>query len=113
MTTLPTAPPRNGYAAPWDARVGCVTTTSERESRRTIHSPRLTRAADHIELNDWPPPRAAIVPRIRIGKRWINVLWVLPIGAAVPIVMIAVAQAPRDIPAIEAFIQRYPGVPRS
>jgi len=24
-------------------------------------------------LNDWPPPRAATVPRMRIGKRWINV----------------------------------------
>jgi methionine sulfoxide reductase catalytic subunit len=73
----------------------------------------LTRAEDRIQLDIWNryiPPRAAMVPRIRIGRRWINVLWALPIGAAALIVIIAVAQALRDIPAIEAFIQRYPGV---
>jgi methionine sulfoxide reductase catalytic subunit len=61
-------------------------------------------------MDDWLLPRAAMVPHIRIGNRWIKVLWALPIGAAALIVMIAIAQALRDIPAIEAFIQRYPGV---
>jgi methionine sulfoxide reductase catalytic subunit len=70
----------------------------------------LTPAPGGIELEDWLPPRAARVPHIRIGRRWINVFWAVPIGAAALIVMIAVAQALRDIPAIEAFIQRYPGV---
>jgi methionine sulfoxide reductase catalytic subunit len=47
---------------------------------------------------------------VRIGKRWINVLWaVLPIGLGL-IILIAVAQSLREIPAVEAFIRRYPGV---
>jgi DMSO/TMAO reductase YedYZ molybdopterin-dependent catalytic subunit/thiosulfate reductase cytochrome b subunit len=64
-------------------------------------------------LDDWNrniPPRPAIVPHIRIGKRWINVLWALPIAALALIILIAVAQSLREIPAVEAFIQRYPGV---
>ena len=32
-------------------------------------------------LNHWMPPQDGIVPRIRIGKRWVNALWALPIGA--------------------------------
>jgi DMSO/TMAO reductase YedYZ molybdopterin-dependent catalytic subunit/thiosulfate reductase cytochrome b subunit len=53
------------------------------------------------------------VPRIRIGKSWFSVLWAVPIAAVALIVMIAVAQALRDIPAVEAFLQRYPGVPQA
>src|SRR5215470_874665 len=78
-----------------------------------IHDPlaaTLTGAEDHISPVDWPAPRAAMVPRIRIGNRWINVLWAVPIAALALIVIIAVAQALRDIPAIEAFLRRYPGV---
>jgi methionine sulfoxide reductase catalytic subunit len=86
-----------------------MTTAAEGVATHDPLAADLTRAEDRIQLDDWPPPRAAMVPRIRIGKRWINVLWALPIGAAVLIVMIAVAQALRDVPAVEAFIQRYPG----
>jgi methionine sulfoxide reductase catalytic subunit len=87
-----------------------MTTAAESVPTHDPLAAELTRAEDRIRLDDWPPPRAAIVPQIRIGTRWINVLWVLPIGAAALIVMIAVAQALRDIPAIEDFIRRYPGV---
>jgi DMSO/TMAO reductase YedYZ molybdopterin-dependent catalytic subunit/thiosulfate reductase cytochrome b subunit len=70
----------------------------------------LSRAEDHISPADWPAPRAAMVPRIRIGSRWINVLWAVPIAALALIIIVAVAQALRDVPAVDAFIQRYPGV---
>ena len=41
----------------------------------------LTTADDRIVLSDWTPPREGIVPRIRIGSRWISILWALPVGA--------------------------------
>ena len=42
----------------------------------------LTGADDRLRLNHWMPPQAGIVPRIRIGRRWVSILWGLPIGAA-------------------------------
>ena len=42
----------------------------------------LTGADDRLLLNHWMPPQAGIVPRIRIGQRWVSTLWALPIGAA-------------------------------
>src|SRR5690242_17199124 len=41
----------------------------------------LTPADDRILLNHWLPPQEGIVPRVRIGRRWISVLWALPIAA--------------------------------
>ena len=72
---------------------------------------RLTGADDRLRLNEWLPPRAGAIPRIRIGTRWINVLWVLPLGFAVLVFAIAVAQGLRGLPAVQAFLVRYPGVP--
>ena len=42
----------------------------------------LSAADDRIIMSEWLPPQEGIVPRIRIGRRWINILWALPIGAA-------------------------------
>src|SRR5215831_14740535 len=92
--------------------------TTSLESVRT-HDPLaadLTPAGPRIQLDEWNrniPPRRPIVPHIRIGKRWINVMWALPIAGAALIVLIAVAQDLRGIPAVEAFLQRYPGVPQA
>ena len=76
----------------------------------------LTPAGASIQLDEWNryiSPRRPIVPHIRIGKRWINVLLALPVAAAALIILIAVAQALREIPAVEALMQRYPGVARA
>ena len=40
---------------------------------------RLSAADDRVRLNHWLPPQAGVVPKIRIGQRWINVLWALPL----------------------------------
>ena len=37
----------------------------------------LTGADDRLRLNHWLPPQDGIVPRVRIGQRWVNVLWAL------------------------------------
>ena len=54
-----------------------------------------------------------MVPKIRIGQRWINVLWSLPVGFVVIVICVAVAQALRELPVVQDFLVRYPGVPPS
>ena len=70
----------------------------------------LTGADDRLLLSHWLPPQAGIVPRIRIGERWVSVLWGLPIGVTALIILIAVAQSLRELPSVTAFIKRYPGI---
>jgi sulfoxide reductase catalytic subunit YedY len=86
---------------------------NETRKVRLPHDPlaaSLTGADDRLRLSDWLPPQWGIVPRIRIGQRWISTLWALPIGAAALIVLIAIAQSLRDLPDVKAFIEHYPGI---
>src|SRR6185437_833240 len=73
-------------------------------------TPTLSAADDRITLSNWLPPQQGIVPVIRIGKRWISILWALPIGAVALVILIAVAQDLRQLPGVEAFIREYPGI---
>jgi methionine sulfoxide reductase catalytic subunit len=73
----------------------------------------LTFADDRIRLNHWLPPQVGVMPKIRIGQRWINVAWALPIGFVIIVVGVAIAQALRELPAVQDFLVRYPGAPRS
>ena len=68
----------------------------------------LTGADDRILLNNWLPPQAGVVPKIRIGRRWINVLWALPLGFVLGVIGIAVAQGLRELPTVQDFLMRYP-----
>jgi DMSO/TMAO reductase YedYZ molybdopterin-dependent catalytic subunit/thiosulfate reductase cytochrome b subunit len=56
------------------------------------------------------PSQRGIAPRIRIGGRWINPLWVLPLGTAALLCVIALAQSLRELPAIATFIEQHPGI---
>ena len=81
-----------------------------------IHDPiaaNLSPADDRVFLSDWLPPQAGVVPKIRIGHRWINVLWAVPLGSILLVLGVAVAQALRELPAVQAFLVRYPGSPPS
>jgi len=90
-----------------------MTTAAESVPKHDPLAADLTSAGAGIKLGEWDryiTSRRPIVPHIRIGKRWINILWAeLPIalGLTIPI---AVAQGLRNIPVVEAFIRRYPGV---
>jgi DMSO/TMAO reductase YedYZ molybdopterin-dependent catalytic subunit/thiosulfate reductase cytochrome b subunit len=75
--------------------------------------PSLTGADDRVVLSDWLPPRFGVVPKVRIGRRWINVLWALPLGFVLAVIGVAVAQALRELPAVQEFLVRYPGIPPS
>ncbi|HEY9643439.1 MAG TPA: molybdopterin-dependent oxidoreductase [Coleofasciculaceae cyanobacterium] len=83
---------------------------------RPKHDPlaeKLTFADDRINLSDWTPPREGIIPRIRFGTRWISILWALPIGSALFILAIALAQSLRELESVKAFIAYYPGIPQA
>src|SRR5260370_37175352 len=73
----------------------------------------LSDADDCIRLNHWMKPQLGIAPRIRIGSRWINTLWGLPIGAAALLYLIALAQSLRELPGVQAFIREHPGIAQS
>ena len=70
----------------------------------------LSSADDRIVLSHWTPPRDGIVPHIRFAKRWFNLLWLIPIGAAGLVLLIALAQSLRELPGVQAFIRQYPGI---
>jgi sulfoxide reductase catalytic subunit YedY len=70
----------------------------------------LTSADDSVRLDHWMAPQPGIVPRIRIGRRWVNTLWALPLGAAGLLCLIALAQSLRELPAVTTFIQQHPGI---
>ncbi|MCC6297803.1 MAG: molybdopterin-dependent oxidoreductase [Anaerolineales bacterium] len=69
----------------------------------------LSEAEDRVRLDKWMPPQTGTAPSIRIGKRWINILWAIPITVVLLILGVAVAQELRTMPAVQEFIQRYPG----
>ena len=56
------------------------------------------------------PPQNGIAPRIRIGQRWINTLWGLPMAAAALLCLVALAQSLRELSGVEAFIRQHPGI---
>ncbi len=81
-----------------------------------VHDPieaDLSLADDRILLSDWLPPQQGIVPRIRVGKRWYNILWALPIAFVLLVAGVAIAQALREVPSVQVFLQHYPGAPAS
>lgn len=55
------------------------------------------------------PSASAVFPTLRVGRRWINLLWMLPVVAVGFAVIIALAIWLRTIPSVESFIDHYPG----
>ncbi len=74
---------------------------------------RLSVADDRVRLSHWLPPQAGVAPNIRIGRRWINVLWALPLIFVLLVAGVAASQALRQLPGVQDFLVRYPGVARS
>jgi methionine sulfoxide reductase catalytic subunit len=69
----------------------------------------LTKAEDHLKLETWFPAKTGTVPAVHLGRRWISLLWLIPLAVALLILGIAAAQQLRTIPAVQNFIARYPG----
>jgi DMSO/TMAO reductase YedYZ molybdopterin-dependent catalytic subunit/thiosulfate reductase cytochrome b subunit len=81
--------------------------------RRDPLEARLTKAGASIRSDAWLPPQWGEVPRIRLGKRWINVLWVIPLAFVVLVLGIAVRQGLYETRWFQQFLVRYPGIPES
>src|SRR5581483_10530697 len=72
----------------------------------------LTPGEDVIDTASWAgsiPRVNGVAPRVRVGSRWFNLLWLLPIGFVLLIVAVAVAKGLRTEPSVRHFIARYPG----
>lgn len=70
----------------------------------------------HINLADWSggiPQEQARIPDIRVGRKWISTLWLLPIGVAGLLVAVAIAQQLRHYGWMHNFIDTYPGTSRT
>ncbi|UXA08073.1 molybdopterin-dependent oxidoreductase [Mycobacterium sp. SMC-2] len=54
--------------------------------------------------------RRATAPKLRVGRdKWFNLLWLIPIGFALLVAGVAIGKGLHNMPAVQAFIQRYPG----
>lgn len=73
----------------------------------------LSSADDRVRLSHWMPPQAGVMPKVRIGRHWVSLLWALPAAFVILIVAIAVAQALRQQPSVQAFLIHYSGAPAS
>jgi methionine sulfoxide reductase catalytic subunit len=73
----------------------------------------LSSADDRVRLSHWMPPQAGVMPKVRIGRHWVSLLWALPAVFVILIVAIALAQALRQQLSVQAFLIRYPGAPAS
>ena len=72
----------------------------------------LTRGSETVDVSKWSgalPEVNGIPPHLRVGTRWVNLLWAVPIAVVIVIVAVAGAKGLRDVPAVQRFIARNPG----
>ena len=89
---------------------------SDTPPQSRIHDPlaaKLNAADDRVLLTHGLPPQAGVVPKVRFGRHWVSVLWTLPPIFVLLVIGVAVSRALRQAPAVQEFVQRYPGIPAS
>ncbi|WP_434612020.1 molybdopterin-dependent oxidoreductase [Arthrobacter sp. A5] len=83
---------------------------------RTSFRTELVKKEGHTVDAGWAggiAPQYGVAPRIRLGSnKWFNLLWLIPIGLLLLVVGVAVAKGLRELPGVQAFMQRYPGMSR-
>ncbi|RAV17067.1 oxidoreductase [Mycolicibacterium sp. GF69] len=88
-----------------------MTTTNRLGTLLDPHQPKpLLR--DHVDQRQFGggiPEVPARFPLIRLGRHWVSALWLLPIGVAALLVVVAVAQQLRQYGWMQDFLTRYPG----
>jgi methionine sulfoxide reductase catalytic subunit len=74
---------------------------------------RLSHGEDAVDPETWAgslPSAYGIAPRVRVGRgKWLNLLWLIPIGWVLLLVGVAVAQGLRENQGVQDFIARHPG----
>jgi sulfoxide reductase catalytic subunit YedY len=101
--------PRTLEEANWRPQDQADDTEAQTQMRDTPLRDQLTDAENHIVARRWLPPARGAIPHVRIFSYWVNVLWVLPTAAALLVIVIAIAQELRMLPAVQEFIRAYPG----
>ncbi|TAM72248.1 molybdopterin-dependent oxidoreductase [Mycobacterium sp.] len=83
------------------------------EDRCVDYRTELQLAEDIVDPQTWAgglEDKRAIAPRLRIGRdRWLNLLWLIPIGFVLLLAAVAVGKGLYNMPAVQTFIQRHPG----
>jgi methionine sulfoxide reductase catalytic subunit len=72
----------------------------------------LSRGEDIVDVETWAgsvPAASGVAPRLRLGSKWFNLLWLMPIGFVLLIVGVAAAKGLRNMPSVQRFIAQYPG----
>lgn len=101
----------SGAPAPFDGDRGRTVSITPDVVRSELDQ--LLPGEDVVTVERWAgglPQAGGIGPRVRVGRsRWFNLLWLIPIGLALLIAAVAVAQGLRNTPAVQRFIARHPG----
>ncbi|QPZ37662.1 cytochrome b/b6 domain-containing protein [Paramicrobacterium chengjingii] len=53
--------------------------------------------------------KRAHFPRLRVGRRWLNLIWTLPAAVVLLLAIVGIGVALRQLPGVEDFIARHPG----
>ncbi len=69
----------------------------------------LTRGEDAVDVATWAgsvPAATGVAPRMRVGSKWFNLLWLLPVGFLVLLGAVAAAKGLRNTPRCSASSAR-------
>ncbi|HET9876591.1 MAG TPA: oxidoreductase, partial [Mycobacterium sp.] len=77
------------------------------------HREELKAAGDIVDRETWAgglEDKRAIAPRVRVGRdKWLNLLWLIPIGFTALVAAVAVAKHLVGFSVVQDFMHRYPG----
>ncbi len=72
---------------------------------------RVVTASDRLDESRWMPPLWAKPPKIRVGGRLINVLWILPLAFVILVAGVAICRPLYETGWFQDFLARHPGIP--
>lgn len=55
------------------------------------------------------PSATAVFPRLRVGRRWANLVWTIPLVVVLLAAVVGASILLRTLPAVQQFIEQYPG----
>lgn len=84
-------------------------TTQFADSEPDRFDRKIPESHDSVMPERWASPRAGVIPQLRIGKRWFNVLWLIPVAISGLVIAAGIAHELRALPVVNEFIARYPG----
>ncbi|MBO0880090.1 MAG: cytochrome b/b6 domain-containing protein, partial [Mycobacterium sp.] len=104
----------------WPATTGASAESTELAGVELVeldlesYSAEIHPAHDRVDLKTYGGgfdlSRRATAPRLRVRRdKWFNLLWLVPIGFILLVAAVAIGKTLHNMPAVQAFIERYPG----